>query len=77
IYNFEAFKDEDFQQILSNPVPYPRNIPAVARAYAQLNIWDIKNQIKDQGVRYSDIAEEWDELMNTYLDDYLREYKNK
>lgn len=77
IFNFEAFKNEDFQQILSNPVPYPRQMPAVARAYGQLNIWDIKNQVKDQGVRYSDIAEEWDELMNTYLEEYLREYKSK
>ncbi|GKX28404.1 hypothetical protein SH1V18_08840 [Vallitalea longa] len=77
IYNFEAFKNKDFQQMLSNPVPYPRNIPAVARAYAELQIWDIKNQIKDQGVRYSDIATEWDDLMNNYLEEYLREYKKK
>lgn len=77
IYNFKAFKDEKFQKMLSDPIPYPRQIPAVAKAYANLNTWDIKNQIKDQGVRFTDIAGEWDELMNSYLDDYLREYIKK
>ncbi|UTI42413.1 ABC transporter substrate-binding protein [Niallia sp. RD1] len=74
IFNFEAFKSEEFQQQLSNPIPFPRNMPAVANAFNNLDTWTLKNKIKDEGVRFGDIAAEWDETMNAYLDDYLRQY---
>jgi multiple sugar transport system substrate-binding protein len=74
IFNFEAFKNTEFQQQLANPVPFPRHLPAVANAFNNLNTWDLKNKIKDEGVRYTDIAAEWDEMMNQYLDEYLRQY---
>ncbi|MCJ8010851.1 ABC transporter substrate-binding protein [Paenibacillus sp. KQZ6P-2] len=77
IFNFPAFQNVDFQQMLSNPVPFPRNIPGVAKAYEKLNPWEIRNQIRDKGKKYSDIAPEWDAMMNKTLDDYLREYNKK
>ncbi|MFD0715604.1 ABC transporter substrate-binding protein [Paenibacillus sp. GCM10027626] len=77
IFNFPAFQNVEFQQMLSNPVPFPRNIPAVAKAYETLDPWKIRNQIRDEGKKYSDIAPEWDALMNKTLDDYMREYNKK
>ncbi|OIJ17479.1 ABC transporter substrate-binding protein [Anaerobacillus alkalilacustris] len=74
VYNFEAFRNEDFQQQLANPIPYPRQIPGVADAFTQLNTWEIMHQMRDEGISYNDIAEEWDLMMNEYLDDYLRQY---
>jgi len=74
IFNFAAFQNVDFQQMLSNPIPYPRQIPAVAKAYETLDPWQIRNQIRDEGKKYSDIASEWDAELNKTLDDYLREY---
>ncbi|WP_008826923.1 hypothetical protein [Haloplasma contractile] len=74
IYNFDAFKDPEFQKQLSDPVAYPRQIPAAAKAYTHLNTWDIKEQIRLEGYNYDDIAGDWDEEMNTFLDDYLRNY---
>jgi multiple sugar transport system substrate-binding protein len=75
-FNFPAFQNIEFQQMLSNPVPYPRHIPAVAKAYETLNPWEIRDEIRDEGKKYSDIAPEWDALLNKTLDDYLREYNN-
>ncbi|WP_332693589.1 ABC transporter substrate-binding protein [Halalkalibacter lacteus] len=74
IFNFEAFKNPQFQQQLANPVPYPRQMPAVANAFQNLDIWELRNQIRDEGVRYNDIVSEWDTMMNDYLEDYLRQY---
>lgn len=74
IFNFPAFQNVDFQQMLSNPIPYPRHIPGVAKTYGTLNPWDIRDDIRDEGKKYSDIAPEWDALLNKTLDDYLREY---
>lgn len=74
IFNFQAFQNVDFQQMLSNPVPFPRNIPAVVKAYETLDPWKIRNQIRDEGKKYSDISSEWDGVLNKTLDDYLREY---
>ncbi|WP_419871961.1 ABC transporter substrate-binding protein [Candidatus Pristimantibacillus sp. PTI5] len=74
IFNFATFQNVDFQQMLSNPVPFPRNIPAVVKAYDTLNPWEIRNDIRDEGKKYSDIAPEWDALLNKTLDDYLGEY---
>lgn len=77
IFNFAAFQNVDFQQMLSNPVPYPRNIPAVSKAYESLDVWQIRNQIRDEGKRYTDIAPEWDAKMNKTMEDYLREYNKQ
>ncbi|PLT48089.1 ABC transporter substrate-binding protein [Paenibacillus sp. FSL W8-1187] len=74
IFNFKAFQNVDFQQSLSNPVPYPRQLPGVNKAYETLNPWEIRDQIRDKGKKYTDVAAEWDALMNKTLDDYLREY---
>ncbi|WP_274365947.1 ABC transporter substrate-binding protein [Paenibacillus thermotolerans] len=77
IYNFAAFQNVDFQQMLANPVPYPRNLPAVAKVYETLNPWQIRDQIRDEGKKYDDVAAEWDEMLNKSLDDYLREYNKQ
>ncbi|MEK4192854.1 ABC transporter substrate-binding protein [Paenibacillus sp. FSL L8-0323] len=77
IFNFQAFQNVDFQQMLSNPVPYPRQLPGVVKAYDTLNPWEIRNQIRDKGKKYSDVAAEWDSMMNKTLDDYLGEYNAK
>lgn len=63
--------------MLSNPVPYPRQLPGVVKAYDTLNPWEIRNQIRDKGKKYSDVAAEWDSMMNKTLDDYLGEYNAK
>ncbi|MGZ9585472.1 ABC transporter substrate-binding protein [Paenibacillus marinisediminis] len=77
MFNFKAFQNVDFQQMLSNAVAFPRNIPAVVKAYETLNPWEIRNDIRDEGKKYSDIAPEWDALLNKTLDDYLSEYNSK
>nr|WP_144923669.1 extracellular solute-binding protein [Paenibacillus bovis] len=77
IYNFDAFKNEAFQQQLSDPIPYPRHLPAVANVYSNLNTWELMHKIRDEGVRYSDIATEWDEMLNEQLEEYLRQYNNQ
>jgi multiple sugar transport system substrate-binding protein len=74
MFNFEAFKNPEFQQQLANPVPFPRQMPAVANAFENLDVWELRDQIRDEGVRYNDIASEWDTMMNEYLEDYLRQY---
>ncbi len=74
VYNFDAFKNTEFQQQLANPIPYPRQMPAVTNVFGNLDIWELRNQIRDEGVRYSDIAAEWDTMMNEYLEEYLRQY---
>jgi len=75
VYNFPAFKTEEFQRQLSNPVAYPRQIPAAAKAMEDLNIWDdIKNRIKNEGYSYQTIAPEIDDLLNQRMDDFLRNY---
>ncbi|ERJ11913.1 peptidoglycan linked protein (LPXTG) [Haloplasma contractile] len=74
VYNFDAFKNPEFQRQLSNPVAYPRQIPAVTKTYAHLNTWEIKEQIRLEGYTYAEIAGTWDHELNIYLDDYLRNY---
>jgi multiple sugar transport system substrate-binding protein len=77
LYNFPAFKNTDFQQMLSNPVPFPRNLPAVANVYDTFSSWKIRDEILKEGRKYSDIASGWDENLNKSLDNYLREYNKK
>jgi len=75
VYNFEAFKNVEFQRQLSGPVAYPRHIPAAISAMGDLNVWvDIKDRIKNEGYGYESLAPEIDELLNAALDDYLRYY---
>ncbi len=75
VYNFDAFKNTEFQKQLSGPVAYPRQIPAAARVIDDLNVWDdIKNRIKNEGYDYETLAVEMDELLNSALDDYLKYY---
>lgn len=74
VYNFDAFKDEAFQQQLANPIAYPRHMPGFSNAQSELEIWEIMHQIRDEGVRYNDIAGEWDMEMNGILEEYLRQY---
>lgn len=73
-YNFAAFKEEAFQQQLSNPVAYPRQMPGFSNVQGDVDPWEIMHQIKDEGVRYSDIASEWDRRINEQLEEYLRQY---
>lgn len=75
IYNFDAFKDTEFQRQLSGPIAYPRQIPAASKAMADLNVWDdIKNRMKNEGYSYDSLAPEIDDMLNSSLDDYLRYY---
>lgn len=74
MFNFEAFKEEAFQQQLANPIAYPRHMPGVSNAFDEIDTWEIMHQIRDEGVRYNDIAGEWDLMMNDHLEEYLRQY---
>lgn len=74
VFNFEAFKNGKFQQQLSDPIPYPRHLPAVSSVQDSLNTWEIMHKIRDEGVRYNDISAEWDEMLNERLDEYLEQY---
>lgn len=74
IFNFEVFQNKTFQDQLSGPIAFPRNMPAASRVLNEFNIWDVRNQIRDEGYSYSSIALEWDQLLNDKLDEFLRTY---
>ncbi len=77
IFNFEAFKNVEFQEQLSNAVAFPRQIPAASSAIEEINIWlDLKERIRNEGYSYESLAPEIDDLMNQILDDYLRYYSD-
>lgn len=76
VYNFDAFKEESFQQQLSNPVAYPRQMPGFSSVQGNVNTWEIMHQIRDEGVKFNDIAGEWDLKINEQLEDYMRQYSH-
>lgn len=78
VFNFDAFKNEEFQRQLSGPVAYPRQIPAAARTVGMVNVWsDIKERIRLEGHSYAAIAPEIDQLLNGYLEEFLIYYNKK
>jgi multiple sugar transport system substrate-binding protein len=78
VFNFEAFKNPEFQRQLSGPIAYPRQIPAAARTVEHVNVWsDIKERMRLEGYTYAALAPEMDQLLNGYLAEYLIYYNKK
>ena len=49
-------------------------MPGFSNVQGDVDPWEIMHQIKDEGVRYSDIASEWDRRINEQIEEYLRQY---
>lgn len=76
-FNFEAFKNINFQNQLSNANPYPRQLPAFASVANPFDPWEIKNRMRDEGLNFTNIATSLQEQMNEDLEEYLRLYNNQ
>jgi multiple sugar transport system substrate-binding protein len=73
-YNFDAFQNADFQYQLSNGHPYPRHIPAFASVANDFYFYDLKNQMRDEGLSWIDIAPSVQEDLNEQIVEYLQYY---
>ncbi len=73
-YNFAAFQNEAFQYQLSNGNPYPRHIPAFASVANAFEPWTIKDQMRDEGLSFIDIAPAIQEDLNAQIVEYLQYY---
>jgi multiple sugar transport system substrate-binding protein len=76
-YNFAAFQNAAFQYQLSNGNPYPRQIPAFASAANPFEPWTIKDQMRDEGLSWVDIAPSIEEDLNEQIVEYLQYYQGK
>jgi multiple sugar transport system substrate-binding protein len=73
-YNFAAFQNIAFQYQLSNGHPYPRQIPAFASVANDFYFWDIKDQMRDEGLSWVDIAPSIEADLNEQIVEYLQYY---
>ena len=73
-YNFDAFQNIDFQYQMSNANPYPRQIPAFASVANDFDPWTIKDQMRDEGLSFIDIAPSIEEDLNESIVEYLQYY---
>ena len=73
-YNFAAFQEASFQYQMSNANPYPRQIPAFASVANQFFPWEIKDQMRDEGLSWIDIAPSVQEDLNEQIVVYLQNY---
>jgi multiple sugar transport system substrate-binding protein len=73
-FNFEAFKNMDFQYQMSNANPYPRHIPAFASVANAFDPWTIKDQMRDESLSFIDIAPGRQETLNEEITEYLQYY---
>jgi len=73
-YEFEAFNLETFQYQMSNANPYPRQIPAFASVANAFEPWELKDQMRDQSLNWSNIAPEKEAQLNAEIEEYLQKY---
>jgi multiple sugar transport system substrate-binding protein len=76
-YNFAAFQNPDFQYQMSNANPYPRQIPAFASVANNFEPWTIKDQMRDEGLSFIDIAPAIQEDLNEQIVEFLQYYIGK
>lgn len=76
-FNFDAFKNLGFQNQLSDANPYPRQLPAFASVANEFDPWDIKDEMRDKGLNFANIAQDIQDLMNEDLEKYLRNYNSE
>jgi len=73
-YNFDAFQNIAFQYQMSNANPYPRQIPAFASVANEFEPWTIKDQMRDEGLSWVDIAPSIQATLNEQIVEYLQYY---
>ena len=73
-FEFDAFSNVAFQYQMSNANPYPRHIPAFASVANDFYPWDIKDQMRDEGLSWVDIAPSIEEDLNEAIVEYLQYY---
>lgn len=77
IFNFEAFKNPNFQYQMSNANPYLRQIPAFASVANPFDPWTLKNNMRDNSVSYSNIIPDIEAQLNQQIVEYLQYYNSK
>jgi multiple sugar transport system substrate-binding protein len=76
-FNFNAFKELGFQNQLSNANPYPRQLPAFASVANDFDPWTIKDDMRDKGLNFANIATDVQVTMNEDLEKYLKYYNSQ
>jgi multiple sugar transport system substrate-binding protein len=74
VFNIGMFRDEATLQRLAQSTPYPRNVPGIKTTIDGFNPWDVKVQMQENGTNWENVVNDWNDLLNSQLNDYLRQY---